>query len=124
MKRILKPGGIFITEQVGEKNDRELVQLLLPLCPLSFPGWNLKNCVKDFVKHGFQILKQEEAFRPIIFYDIAALVWFARVIEWEFVNFTVDGCFEQLCNAQQILENKGFVEGEIHRFLIAAQKPV
>ena len=33
VNRILKPGGIFITQQVGEDNDRELVELLLPGTP-------------------------------------------------------------------------------------------
>ena len=30
LHRILKPGGMFITQQVGEQNDRDLSQLVLP----------------------------------------------------------------------------------------------
>ena len=37
--RVLRPGGVFLTQQVGEHNDRELVEMLLPGCPPSFPGW-------------------------------------------------------------------------------------
>ena len=37
--RVLKPGGIFLTQQVGAENDRELVSLLLnPVPPLPFPA--------------------------------------------------------------------------------------
>ena len=36
LHRILKPGGIFITEQVGEDNERDLVELLLPGMPKPF----------------------------------------------------------------------------------------
>ena len=36
--RVLKPKGIFITQQVGAENDRELVELLLnEVPPLPFP---------------------------------------------------------------------------------------
>ena len=36
--RILKDGGIFITEQVGAENDGELVELLLGKTELLVPG--------------------------------------------------------------------------------------
>lgn len=120
--RTLKPGGIFITQQVGEDNDRELVELLLPGTPKPFEGWNLKNQVSLFAKQGFDILRYEEAFCPIRFFDIGALVWFARIIQWEFPEFSVENCYEQLLAAQKVLEEKGAVEGSIHRFLIVVRK--
>jgi len=121
--RTLKKGGLFITQQVGEENDRELVELLLPGTPKQFTGWNLteqKRCIKEA---GFEILQAEECFRPIKFTDIGALVWFARIIEWEFIGFSVESCMEQLLKAQEILEQRGVVEGTTHRFLIVAKKP-
>ncbi len=57
------------------------------------------------------ILRLEEEFRPIKFYDVGALVWFARIIEWEFPNFSVDKCLDNLYKAQEILEKKGSIEG-------------
>ncbi len=120
--RTLKPGGIFITQQVGEDNDRELVDLLLPGTPKPFPGWNLANQAAAFSEQGFDILRSEEAFRPIRFYDVGALVWFARILEWEFPGFSVENCFGQLLTAQKIMDEKGYVEGSTHRFLIVAQK--
>ena len=67
-------------------------------------------------------MKQEECFRPIRFTDVGALVWFARIIEWEFPGFSVDGCLARLMEAQKVLEEKGMIEGSIHRFLLVAQK--
>ena len=120
--RILKTGGIFITQQVGAENDKELIELLLPQTELSFPDSYLKNISKKFKETGFKILQEQEAFRPIKFYDIGALVWYAHIIEWEFPNFSVNNCLENLFKAQEILEKQGVVEGKIHRFLIVAQK--
>ena len=122
--RTLKAGGLFITQQVGEDNDRELVELLLPGVKKAFSGWNLteqKCCIEEA---GFELLQADECFRPIKFTDIGALVWFARIIEWEFIGFSVESCTEQLLKAQGMLEQQGAVEGTTHRFLIVARKPI
>lgn len=120
--RLLKKDGIFITEQVGGDNDRDLVDMVLPNTPKPFPQLNLKVQKTNFEKAGFQIIKAEEAFRPIQFYDIGAFVWFAHIIEWEFPNFSVDKCFEKLLKMQEEIEKNGKIEGTIHRYLIVAKK--
>lgn len=120
--RLLRPGGLFLTQQVGEDNDRELVELLLPGTPKPFPGLNLAEQREVFRQAGFEILRAEECFPPIRFYDVGALVWFARVIEWEFPDFSVDRCFDRLLAAQRLLEETGVISGTTHRYLIAARK--
>jgi len=121
--RVLKPGGLFITQQVGAENDRELVQLLLPQeTALPFPAQYLDIAAAQFRDAGFEILESDECFRAIRFYDVGALVWFARIIEWEFPGFSVDACLPQLLQAQTLLETHGCIEGSIHRFLLAARR--
>lgn len=122
--RIMKPNGIFITEQVGAENDRELVEWLVPGTETPYPTQYLTPASIDFEHAGLEILMAQEAFRPIKFYDVGALVWFARIIEWEFPGFSVDNCFAQLCKVQRILEENGVIEGTIHRFLLIAKKTV
>lgn len=120
--RVLKHGGMFITQQVGENNDRELVTRLLPDARKNFAGHDLANCVNELKKAGFSIAESGEAYRPVRFYDTGALVWFARIIEWEFVGFSVDNCFEQLLEVERVIKQNGSVSGMIHRFYIAAKK--
>ena len=120
--RILKSGGLFITQQVGAENDRELVELLCGETELSFPEQYLDITSRKFRDAGFEILDSQECFRPIKFFDVGALVWFARIIEWEFPDFSVETCVDRLLKAQQILEQNGCIEGKIHRFLLVAQK--
>ena len=71
---------------------------------------------------GFQILRGEEAYRPIRFYDVGAFVWFARVNPWEFPGFSVERCFDRLLSLQEDLQRDGVIEGTIHRYLLVARK--
>ena len=120
LKRVLKPHGVFITQQVGRDNDRELVNLLMPGVPVPFPEITLKEQAERFRQAGFTIREQNEVYLPIRFSDVGALVWFAKVIEWEFPDFSVDRCTEQLLNAEQICREQGYLEGRIHRFYLVA----
>ena len=101
---------------------RELVQMLLPGTGKSFPGHNLKKQSKLFTDVGFTSLEQGETYKPIRFYDTAALVWFARVIVWEFVNFSVDHCFDRLLEVEKKIRKHDFVEGQVHRFYFVMRK--
>ena len=120
--RILKPGGMFITQQVGGRNDRELVEMVLPDVPQAHPELELSVQRKRFEEAGFDIIRAEEAFRPIRFYDVGAFVWFARIIEWEFPGFSVEKCYDRLLQMQSMIEKNGAVTGTIHRYLIVAKK--
>ena len=120
--RVLRPGGLFITQQVGAENDRELVELLCGQTDLPFPDQYLNITAERFSQTGFEILDGRECFRSIRFYDVGALVWFARIIEWEFPGFTVDGSLDRLLHAQSILEEKGVIQGQIHRFFLLCAK--
>lgn len=121
-KRLLKPEGIFITEQVGSENDRDLVKMVLPDVPKPFPELELAIQKKKFEEEGLTVIRAEEVFRPIKFYDIGAFVWFAHIIEWEFPGFSVDKCFDKLLKMQEEIDKNGVVEGTIHRYLIVAKK--
>ena len=120
--RMLKPGGIFITQQVGAENERELAELLCGKQELPFPEQYLSVITRKFEKAGFEILEGQECYQPIRFFDVGALVWFARIISWEFPDFSVDTHLPQLFQAQQLLEENGCIPGTTHRFLLVARK--
>lgn len=121
--RVLRPGGWFITQQVGAENDRELVQLLLGDLPLPFPQQYLSLQRDAFEKAGFEIHEADEAFGRIRMMDVGALVWFARIIAWEFPGFSVDACLPQLMEVQRLVDRQGYVDGRTHRFMMVCRKP-
>ena len=119
----MKKDGIFITQQVGAENDRELVEMLLPKykdLPYAEHYLNIKQ--QEISEQGFEILESGETFQPIKFFDTGALVWFAKIIEWEFPNFSVESHLDNLYKVQEIIEANGAVEGRIHRFYIVGKK--
>ena len=120
--RCLKPGGMFITQQVGGGNNHDLAKRLIPGCAPSFPDHTLNANVRLLEAAGFEIIRREEAFPRVRFYDVAALVYFAGIIQWEFPGFSVDTSFEQLISLQEELETTGHIDSTEHRFLIAAAK--
>lgn len=121
IRRILKPGGIFLTQQVGDDNDRELVELVLPDTPNQFPGQNLKEQKKCCEEAGFAVLHSAEAWRHMDFYTMEAFIWFACVIPWEFVDFSVERCYDRLLAAEEVLRCDGRLRCTTHRYCIAAR---
>ena len=120
--RVLKKGGYFITQQVGGENDRDLSQRLIKDFTPQFPLHTLEHNNEMLRRSGFTIQESQEAFTPVRFFDVGALVYFAKIIEWEFPNFSVANSLDSLCQCQKEIENKGFVQGKEHRFIIVAQK--
>jgi len=122
--RLLKPNGVFITQQVGGLNNKELSKFLISdFEEIISSDHTLKSNINLIENKGLSILKSNEYFPKLKFFDIGALVYFAKIIEWEFPTFSVDNCFKQLCELQLLLEQQGFIESTEHRFIIVAQKP-
>jgi len=122
VRRVLKPGGMFITQQVGGENIVDLSTALIPGFVNRFPAHTLKNNAEIIKSQGFEILLQDEAFLKLRFDDVGAIVYFAKACVWNFPDFSVQSCFRQLCGLQLELEEKGYLEYREHRFIIAAHK--
>lgn len=71
---------------------------------------------------GFQIIIKDESLYPVKFFDIGALVFYAKMCVWEFPNLSVGTHFDKLCKLQKEVQKDGFTVGHGHRFLLAARK--
>ena len=121
--RVLKKGGIFITQQVGGENNMVLSNRI---CNSKVRSIDLKNKmayqISEFIAAGFTIIDSGEYFPELKFLDTGALVYFAKIIEWEFIDFSVDSCFEKLLKIEEEISDKGFVTSKEHRYFIEARK--
>lgn len=124
LHRIIKPGGMFLTQQVGNRNDIGIRQLLSAPNPEPVEVWDdLLKAVNDLEAEGFQIVKQLEDIYPQRFYDIGAIVYQLKAVPWQIPGFTVEGYLEQLRNIHQQIERDGYVDVLEHRFFILAVAP-
>ena len=121
--RTLKSGGYFITQQVGNRNDRELAERLTDAFVPFFSAHRIENYADIFKGYGYRIIRAEEFHYPVKFFDVGALVFCAKAFVWEFIGFSVKSCLDRLFECQREIEENGFIQGTQHRFLLAAQKP-
>lgn len=121
--RMLRPGGVFITQQVGGQNNRALSELLIKDFESPYPNWDAANAAEDLEAAGFDILKEKEAFPKLTFLDTGAIVYFAKIIEWEFPGFSVAACREPLKAIERTIQETGHFVSIEHRFLLVAKKP-
>ena len=56
IRRLLRPGGLFVTQQVGSENDRDLVRMVLPEAEKPFPHENLTEQKARFPEAGLEIV--------------------------------------------------------------------
>lgn len=122
INRILKKGGLFITEQVGAYNNKDLATFFDEFHQDQFPQVTLDKMVKKLINNGFVILCQNEAFPKLKFYDLGAVAYFAKIISWEFLNFSVKDHFDEFDVLNELLKTNGFISSTEHRFLIVAIK--
>jgi SAM-dependent methyltransferase len=124
VRRVLKPGQRFFTQQVGAQTNLRLHELLRT--PRWQTGnaltWNLATAVDELQQTGWQIIAQLEGFAPTRFYDVGAIVYYLKAIAWEIPDFSVERYFDQLVAIRHLIEHEGYLEVTFHSFFIVAQK--
>ena len=123
LNRILNPGGIFITQQVGGQDQQPLNQFLAPLIKPLYESWFLSSAVQQLKTAGFDISFQKEDFPPSNFLDIGAVVYYLKVIEWQIPGFNSKDYHERLLELHHHIQKEGAFKSYSHRFIVIAEKP-
>lgn len=82
----------------------------------------LDNTLKNLENSFFEILYANEYFPYLRFKDIGAIVYFAKIIEWEFPDFSVGNCFDKICKLNEDINIKGYIESFEHRYIVICKK--
>lgn len=122
VNRVLKENGIFITQQVGAYNNKDLATYFDEKHTDQFPKMTLEKTVKRLEENGFSILYKNEYFPKIKFFDLGAIAFFAKIISWEFLNFSVEAYVDKFDALNELLKEEGYIESTEHRFMIIAIK--
>ncbi len=121
--RVLKPGGVFITQQVGETNNLKLARFVLNKPDLVYVTENEFHSELLKANHlGFEIIRSEQAYPVTKYFDVGAFVYLAKIIEWEFVGFSVERHFDKLLQLHNRIECDGCFKTLEHRYLNVLRK--
>lgn len=121
IKRVLKPRGLFITQQVGDLNGVNLASRLIPNYHKNEFNLHLSLVVKELKTLNFDIVEEFEAYPSQKFLSMDALIYYVRTISWEYSNFEVETHLEELFYLYDELQRKGHIYNQQHRFLIVAR---
>jgi SAM-dependent methyltransferase len=121
VKRILSPGGKFLTQQVGGLDCLEINEALGAEVNGEFTHWNLKYALRELEESGFTVVCSREQYPVQRFYDIGALVYYLKAIPWQVEDFSHENYMEKLYKIHNDIKTKGYFEVKQHRFLIKAE---
>ncbi len=119
--RVLRPGGTFLSQQIGPGTVRELSEAILgPLPPPAHR--HPERAVAAARAAGLTVVDLREATLRTVFHDIGAVVWFLRKVIWTVPGFTVAAHRPALLRLHERIRAEGCFVAHARRFLIEATR--
>jgi SAM-dependent methyltransferase len=120
--RLLKPGGRFVTQQVGGRNCIQLNEVLQDPVEVGYAGSTLESAVRTLEECGLRILDQREEYPRAEFRDIGAVVFYLKAVPWQIRDFSLEKYYARLGKIHNLIQATGRLVVTEHRFYIEAQK--
>lgn len=118
--RVLRPGGSYLSQQVGPATQRETLAYFLG--PGAAPsGLDPDAAVAAARAAGLEIVELQLASCEVAFYDIGAIIYFLRKVIWLIPDFSVERYRDKLEALHVQLERGPFI-AHANRFLLEARK--
>jgi len=121
LNRILKRGGIFITQQVGEVDNIELNHFFNDNSRDKNESF-LAIVVRELEENGIKIEYKKEEFIESKFLDIGAVIYYLKVINWQIPNFNIGENIEKLIKLHEKIKKENGFTTKQHRFIIIGGK--
>jgi SAM-dependent methyltransferase len=121
--RVLRPGGLFWTQQVGAHNDAEL-NAALGEAPVVGGLPSAADAAEQLHAAGLQVLRADDAWPQTRFLVVGAVVLHLRAVSWQVPGFDVVRHRPQLMEIDRIMRTEGAFTVTDHRLLLHAVRPV
>lgn len=95
IRRVLAPGGTFITQQVDNRSDDDLYRMLGLTPPAMAESW-LALARSQLTGAGLTITMAKTGEEVHHLHDISAVVYYLRVVSWEIPEYSVEKFRPQL----------------------------
>jgi SAM-dependent methyltransferase len=121
VSRVLRPGGVFITQQVGSRNEIEVNQALGAGPPCRSPTDD--QYVGQLERAGLEVVDAAEALPEKRYLDVGALAYNFLAYVDQLPGFTVDAYRDRLYEIHQRIRADGAFTVHHHRMFFEARKP-
>jgi SAM-dependent methyltransferase len=120
--RVLRPGGAYLSQQIGDGTMHELTEAMMGPVP---PGTarDPRRAVAAAEASGLAVVDLREAALRVEFFDVGAVVHFLRKVIWTVPGFTVEAYLDRLRALHDRIQDGGPFVAHSRRFLIEAVKP-
>lgn len=116
--RVLRPGGVFVTQQVSS-DTYAAVRDLVGAPSGDDPGWHLPAAVAQLSAAGLTMEHETTGAAETMFADIGALAWWLRAIPWAVPGFSIERFRDRLLE----LHDEAPITVLEPRFRLVARKP-
>jgi SAM-dependent methyltransferase len=120
--RVLRPGGTYLSQEVGAGSNRELTDFMMGPQPVD-PSRSPQTAVAEAQAAGLTVADLREQALRVEFYDVGAVVHFLRKVLWTVPGFTVEAYAGRLAAMHERITAHGPFVSHSQRFLIEARKP-
>ncbi|WBB81163.1 methyltransferase domain-containing protein [Micromonospora sp. WMMD882] len=120
--RVLRPGGRYLSQQIGAGQMHELIEAMLGPVPVG-DARRPERVAAAAEAAGLTVVDLRTATLRAVFHDVAAVVWFLRKVVWTVPGFTVDRYRPQLRRLHERIVAEGPFVAQARRFLIEAVRP-
>ncbi|AGL20921.1 class I SAM-dependent methyltransferase [Actinoplanes sp. N902-109] len=117
--RVLRPGGRFLSQQIGAGTNRELSEAMLGPLPPPGPDQHADLATEA----GLAVARTEHACLRLEFFDVAAVAYFLRMVVWTVPGFTIERYLPQLRAVHDRIQEDGMFVSYAKRVLVDAVKP-
>ena len=119
--RVLRPGGTFLSQQIGAGTNRELSEAMLGPLPAPDPR-HPERLAADARAAGLTVLDVRAEKLRAEYFDVAAVTYFLRKVVWTVPGFGVDRYLPQLRAVHDRIQADGPFVSFARRVLIEARK--
>ena len=85
--RVLRPGGTYLSQQIGPGSNRELTDFMMGPQPVN-PGRSPERARAAAAAAGLEVVDLRACALRVEFFDVAAVVHFLRKVHWTVPGFT------------------------------------